>query len=71
VNAETKLRRLRGLTGLVILGLVLSGVTAIPLEAEVRGLIRWTGAREILAQSGSPGTPAWAAWLVRIQTALQ
>jgi hypothetical protein len=28
-----------------VLGLVLSGVTAIPLEAELNWLVKWTGQR--------------------------
>ncbi len=59
------LRRLRWLTVLFIVGLFLSGVTAIPIETEVRWLVEWTGAR-------APSTEAstWAIWLRKIDDAL-
>ncbi len=57
------LRRIRWLTALFIIGLFLSGVTAIPIETEVSWLVRITEAR-------SDG-PAWASWLCRIEEALK
>ena len=42
------IRRLRLLIALFIAGLVLSGVTAIPLEPEVRWLTQVTGARQFV-----------------------
>jgi hypothetical protein len=56
------LRRLRWLTGLFIAGLVASGATAIPLEAEVNWLATLFG-----SQSGEGSV---IAWLRRVQAAL-
>jgi hypothetical protein len=58
---QTLLRRLRWLTWLFIVGLVLSGATAIPLPPEVNLLVHWTGAN---------GESEWARWLWRVQEAL-
>ena len=60
MNDLVKLQRIRWLTGLVILGLVFSGVTAIPLRAEVA----W------LAKLFSPDTIA-GDWLQRVNTGLE
>ena len=49
-RTKTIRRRVKLLTWLFIAGLVLSGATAIPLESEVNGLVRFTGA----AQSWTP-----------------
>ena len=51
--------RIRVLLGIFIIGLVVSGATAIPLETELAFLSRWSG-----AESGFGG------WLVRIHDAL-
>jgi len=40
-HAEENLRRIRFLLLIVIVGLVLSGATAIPLEAELKLVARW------------------------------
>jgi hypothetical protein len=57
------LRRLRWLTGLFIAGLIVSGATAIPLEAEVTWLA---------AQFGSHnGQGDVTTWLRRVQSALR
>jgi hypothetical protein len=61
-------RRIRLLTALFIVGLVLSGLTAIPLEWEVRWL------RENVIGSGPHSTSAVAVldqWLARIHEALR
>jgi len=50
-----------------IAGLVLSGVTAIPLVSEVNALVGMTNAPELDADT-SPRT--WAVWLMDIQAAL-
>ena len=60
-HEQALLRRIRWLTGLLILGLVLSGATAIPLPAEVNLLVHWTGAN---------GGWDLARWLLRVQDAL-
>ena len=62
-------RRIRILTVVFILGLVLSGATAIPLAAEADWLTSVTGARELIQSQGN-SAPGWAQWLARVQTAL-
>lgn len=55
-------RRIRWLTGLFIVGLVVSGVTAIPLTSELNLLANWFGTgneSSVLTQ-----------WLVRVRAAL-
>ena len=69
-ESNALLRRIRFWTSLFIVGLLLSGVTAIPLETEVNWLVDWTGARQVL-QNGNVNAPAWAEWLVRVQEALR
>jgi hypothetical protein len=56
-------RRIKGLTWIFIVGLVLAGATAIPLKSEVDLLANIFGASE---HSTSP----LAAWIWRVQTAL-
>jgi hypothetical protein len=71
MNREQRLlRRIRLLTWLFIAGLVLSGATAIPLEAELDWLVNATGAREQVQTPVSSAAPVWASWLVRAQSAL-
>lgn len=62
--------RLRLLIALFIAGLVFSGVTAIPLEPEVRWLTQVTGARQFVEAPASTAAPAWAEWLVKVENAL-
>jgi hypothetical protein len=70
-ESELKLlRRIRCLVSLFIVGLVLSGATAIPIETEVDWLVEFTGARHLIEAPGSTNPPAWAGWLCRVQTAL-
>ena len=64
------LTRIRFLTGLFIIGLVLSGATAIPLNTEVSCLVDVTGARQLVDAVPSASTPAWALWLMKVQNAL-
>jgi len=58
------LKRIRLLLGIFIAGLVLSGATAIPLEAEIRSFI------QVVHQLGLPDSSGTALWLAKIQTAL-
>jgi hypothetical protein len=67
IREQTLRRRIKWLTCFFIIGLVISGVTAIPLVTELNWLTDWTNATS-LAQSASP--PAWAAWLVKVHRAL-
>ena len=55
---------------LFIVGLVLSGVTAIPLLGEVDWLVKATNARQLVDARDSSSPPAWALWLTKIQNAL-
>jgi hypothetical protein len=64
-------RRIRSLTVLFIVGLVLSGATAIPLPEEVDWLVKATNARQLVDARDSASPPAWALWLTKVQTALQ
>jgi len=69
-EAASSLRQVRWLLGLFIAGLVVSGLTALPLEAEVSGMVNASGARELVANNPA-GAPAWSVWLVRVETALR
>jgi hypothetical protein len=62
------LRRIRVLTWFFIIGLVISGATAIPLVSEVDALVKYSGAEHIANVSDAP--PAWAHWLLNVQQAL-
>jgi len=55
-------RRIRWLTGFFMLGLFLSGFTAIPLTGEVNGLAHWLGP--------ASGGHDLAQWLGRVREAL-
>ena len=49
MNRPDQLRwRIKGLTWLFILGLVLSGATSIPLDSELDWLVKFTGARRFV-----------------------
>ena len=64
-------RRIVCFTWLFIVGLVLSGVTAIPVKSEVDWIVKRTGAQQLAGKRSSIPGPAWAQWLVKAQTALQ
>jgi hypothetical protein len=69
MSHELKLRRrIKTLTWIFIIGLFLSGATAIPLQTELRWLTGLTGADQLVAASAE--APAWALWLVRIRDSL-
>lgn len=73
MNADDQrraLRRIRWLVGLFIIGLVVSGATAIPLDSGAAWLTKVTGAREIVVETNPGTTPEWAAWLCRVEDAL-
>lgn len=72
VNRESHLRRrIKLLTWLFIIGLVLSGATAIPLVTEVGWLVRVTGAHQLVATPPSTSAPDWAVWLVKVESTLR
>lgn len=64
---KTLRRRIRIWTWLFIIGLFLSGLSAIPLRIQINGLVQFTQAATA-AQSTPPS--AWADWLVRVQSAV-
>ncbi len=59
------LRRIRAMTALFILGLVLSGVTAIPLETELNLAVKLTGV------SASGDAPTFSVWIQRVHDGLR
>src|ERR1051325_378844 len=63
--------RIQLLSWLFILGLVLSGATAIPRPTELDWLVKLTGARQLSATPASTAPPAWAFWLTHVQAALR
>jgi hypothetical protein len=71
MNPKQTLRRIRRWTLFFIVGLVISGATAIPLVTELNWLVKLTGARALLETPASTNAPAWAAWLVKVQATLQ
>jgi hypothetical protein len=64
-------RRIKWFTWLFIVGLILSGATAIPLSSEVDWLVNATGAQQFAHTPTSTDAPAWATWLLRIQSDLR
>jgi hypothetical protein len=60
-------RRIQVFTLLFIIGLVISGATAIPLVSEVDWLARLTGSRVALIAANPP---IWALWLCKVQDAI-
>jgi hypothetical protein len=71
MDREQVLRwRIKPLTWLFIVGLVLSGATALPLPSELDRLVELTGAAQLVDIPGSTGAPGWALWLTRAQRAL-
>lgn len=71
VESSAQLRTIRWLVAFFIVGLVLSGATAIPLETELDILTKFTGARQLVDARDSVSPPAWAEWLCRVQIGLR
>lgn len=61
------LRRIRLLLSVFVLGLVVSGLTAIPLQWEVGLLERWVGKSTLLAQA----IPGLVMWISRVNDGVQ
>jgi len=61
-------RRIKLLTWLFIVGLVLSGITAIPLEWEINVLLKMLGASRL---SPEQATSNLVQWLLKVREALQ
>jgi len=70
MSREQIRRRIQILTWLFILGLILAGVTAIPLPGEVDLLAKITGAKQLVEAPTSTVPPAWAIWLTKVQSAI-
>ena len=64
-------RRIQVLTWVFIIGLLLSGATAIPLVKEVDRLVKFTSARSLVETPFSTNPPEWAIWLTKVQDALR
>ncbi len=62
------LRRIKQLTWFFIVGLVISGATAIPLEWEVNLLVNWFG---LVGQTSATATTELGRWLLKAREALQ
>ena len=67
MNQENPLRRVRLLTCCFMIGLVVSGATAIPLEWELNTLASWLG---IAGQTSSTAASEFARWLLTAREAL-
>lgn len=66
---ETQLRRrIRLWTWVMIIGLVLSGVTALPLQTELEMLARWLGAENLTPEQAASG---FVKWILLVRDALQ
>jgi hypothetical protein len=71
MNREQILRRrIQVLLWVFILGLVVSGVTAIPLQSELNWLVKVSGARQLVDTSAATAPPVWALWLTKVEAAL-
>lgn len=64
------LQRIRVMTALFVVGLLISGVTAIPLVTELDWIVECTGARQLAESPASTSAPGWTVWLVNIQQSL-
>lgn len=62
---QPSVRRIRWAVGIFILGLVLSGATAIPVETELNWLVRTLGIEASGAKGGSHGE--LSTWLLRVR----
>src|SRR5690242_2944831 len=65
-SKEKLLRRIRVLSWLFILGLVFSGMTAIPLETELDLILNILGTHEPSAANNS----GFVTWLLKVRSAL-
>jgi hypothetical protein len=65
------LRRIRVCVWIFIVGLALSGGTAIPLPQEVECLVNMTGAQRLVEAPASTAPPDWAIWLMNVCSALR
>src|SRR4051794_8629055 len=69
MNRETiLLRRIRLLTWLFIVGLLVSGLTAIPLETEIDWLAKLFGISELRPEQATTG---FSQWLLKVRDGLR
>ena len=71
ISRQRLLLRVRALAWFFIVGLVLSGVTALPLVSEVDWLVQFTGADRFAQRQSGTSAPAWAEWLLQVRAALR
>ena len=67
-QARQLLNRIRLMTWIVIVGLVFSGVTAIPLETELNLLARMLGVDQLQPEQATSGL---AQWILKVRHGLQ
>lgn len=67
MNHEQTLKRIKWLTWLFIIGLVVSGVTAIPLRGELDLAAKWLGGTDLVHQARSTG---FALWIYKVREAV-
>jgi hypothetical protein len=59
MTAEAAKRRFRVMMALFIIGLLVSGITAFPLLAEMKQLVVWLGLEEATSPAGYSGLDYW------------
>jgi hypothetical protein len=59
MNPDQKLKRIKGLTWLFIIGLIISGATAIPLETELNAAAKFLGGADLVHAARSTGFVYW------------
>ena len=67
-RGEKLIRNVKWMTWFFILGLFVSGLTAIPLRAEVDLLVKWSG---VSGASGAAAPSGLGGWLLSVQDALR
>lgn len=67
-SSEQRLRNIKRLTWLFIIGLLISGATAIPLRAELDLAARLLGANDLVQQAHSSG---FTHWILKVREALR
>ena len=68
MNREQTLKRIKWLTWLFIFGLILSGVTAIPLRTELDAAAKLLGGTDLVHQAKSTGL---ALWIYKVREAVR
>ena len=68
MNSEQKLKRIKFLTWLFIIGLFISGATAIPLKTELDAAAKVLGGTDLIHAAQSKGL---AHWILRVREAVR